>query len=136
MPQMNQAEINRLAPNMFHTLPLIRQVFSHHAPKTFVLEFTGGKEWFGHGIFSLHHSGNALDIRTRTLPDRGVGAQSKYIAVTLQKKLDSCYGAGKYTVLHNDQGPSKPHIHVQYNKGERWSTPGNYDGGKNVRNLA
>jgi len=133
---MTQVDLNRLAAHMSKALPIIRQVFSQHAPKTFVLEFTGGKEWFGHGLFSLHHSGNALDIRTRTLPDHGVGALSTHIATTLQKTLDTTYGVGKYRVLHNDQGPSKPHIHVQYNKGEKWSTPGDYDGASSVKNLA
>ncbi len=132
---MDQAELNKLAPHMQHVLPVIRQVFSQHASNSFKVEFVHGKEQFGHSVWSLHHSGNAVDIRTKTLPDKGVGALSLQIANALRKKLDSIYGARKFTVLHNDQGPSQPHIHVQYNAGEKISTPGDYEG-KNVSNLA
>lgn len=101
-----------------------------YAPVGFVVEFTSGKEWFKHGMFSLHHSGNAVDVRTRTLPDGGVGNISAHIATVLQEALNSRIGPGKYTVLHNDQGPAKPHIHVQYNKGGRWSEPGDFGGSR------
>ncbi|HEY6370019.1 MAG TPA: hypothetical protein VIX37_05530, partial [Candidatus Sulfotelmatobacter sp.] len=87
-------------------------VFRRYAPGVTV-EFTGGKEWFHHGMFSLHHSGNAVDVRTRTLPDHGTGSVSVQIAAALQQALDTSFGRGKYTVLRNDQGPAKPHIHVQ-----------------------
>lgn len=39
-------------------------------------------------MFSLHHSGNAVDIRTRTLPDHGIAALSKHIADDLQHALN------------------------------------------------
>jgi len=57
-------ELRWLDPAMTRVLPIIRQVFAQYAPQGFALEFTGGKEWFGHGKVSLHHSGCALDIRT------------------------------------------------------------------------
>lgn len=123
---MNQSELRWLSPPMTQTLPIIRQVFSQYAPPGFLLEFTGGREWFQHGLLSLHHSGNALDVRTRTLPDHGVGGTSAQIATVLQDALNARLGRGKYTVLRNDQGPAKPHIHVQYNRGGRWSQPGDY----------
>jgi len=102
-------------------------VFLQHAPKAFKVEFTAGKEWFHHSMWSLHHSGNALDIRTRTLPDAGVGVVSKRIANALQQALNTRFGKHKYRVLYNDQGPTKPHIHIQYSHGGRWSEPGDFE---------
>jgi hypothetical protein len=127
---MSQDGLRWLDPPMAQVLPIIRQVFSQHAPAGFVVEFTAGKEWFKHSMFSLHHSGNAVDVRTRTLPDGGVGAISAKIATVLQAALNTRRGHGKYTVLRNDQGPAKPHIHVQYNKGGRWSEPGDFGGSR------
>jgi hypothetical protein len=86
---MNQSELSRLDPAMKRALPIIEQVFRQHAPAGFVVEFTAGKEWFHHAMFSLHHSGNAVDIRTRTLPDHGVGNLSATIATFLQRALDA-----------------------------------------------
>jgi hypothetical protein len=77
-------------------------------------------------MYSLHHSGNALDIRTRTLPDAGVGSLSSIIAKALQAALDKRFGLGAYTVLRNDQGPKQLHIHIQNNKGGRWSQRGDF----------
>jgi hypothetical protein len=107
-------------------LPIIEKVFKEHAPSNFRLGYTAGKEWFKHGMWSLHHSGNALDIRTKTLPDRGVGDLSAKIARILRTALAARLGSKSYTVLYNDQGSQEPHIHVQFNKGERWSQPGDY----------
>ena len=127
---MDQSELRWLDPAMAQILPIIRQVFEQYAPVGFVVEFTAGKEWFGHSMFSLHHSGNALDVRTRTLPDGGWGSLSAHIATVLQEALNRHLGLGKYKVLYNDQGPTKPHIHVQYNDGGRWSEPGDFGGSR------
>jgi len=121
---MEQSELRWLNPAMALALPIIRQVFAQTAPAGFVVEFTAGKEWFQHGMHSLHHSGNALDIRTRTLPDGGLGGISSHISTVLQQALDTRLGRGKYKVLLNDAGRHKPHIHVQYNQGGRWPEPG------------
>jgi hypothetical protein len=123
---MDQSQLNSLAPEMSRVISMIEQVFRRYAPPGFVVEFTAGKEWFHHAMWSLHHSGNAVDVRTRTLPDGGVGGLSIHIATVLQRSLDSGFGPGQYRVLRNDAGPSKPHIHVQYNKGGRWSEPGDF----------
>src|SRR5215469_18514360 len=122
---MGQRELRFLDPAMTPVFPIIKKVFERRTSK-FKVEFTAGKEWFKHSMFSLHHSGNAVDIRTRTLPDHGIIALSKHIADDLRHALNTSLGKGKYTVLWNDQGPSKPHIHVQYNKGGRWSEPGDF----------
>jgi hypothetical protein len=84
-------------------------------------------------MWSLHHSGNAVDVRTITLPDGGVGSISAQIATALQETMNARPGRGRYTVLRNDQGPTKPHIHVQYNKGGRWSEPGDFGFGNPER---
>jgi hypothetical protein len=123
---MNQNELKWLAPEMRQAMPTVERVFRQFAPRGFAVELTAGKEWFHHAMWSLHHSGNAVDLRTRTLPDRGVGVLSGHIARVLQDSLDSGFGRDIYRVLLNDAGPLKPHIHVQYNKGGRWSEPGDF----------
>ncbi len=126
---MEQVELQWLAPAMKQVIPIVQQVFRQCAPAVKV-EFTAGKEWFHHGMYSLHHSGNAVDIRTRTLPDHGIGGISAHLATTLQRALDTRFGKHKYTVLRNDQGPTKPHIHIQFNAGGRWSEPGDFGGSR------
>jgi hypothetical protein len=115
-----------LSPAMSAVLPIVDGVFQRSAPSGFVVEFTAGQEWSGHDLFSLHHTGNALDIRTRTLPDHGVGALSRRIKDELQREFDRRFGRGRYLALWNDQGPSKPHIHVQFQGGLRISPPGDF----------
>lgn len=126
---MDETELRWLDPAMNQAIPIIRQVFRQLAPAGFAVEFAAGKEWFQHGMWSLHHSGSAVDIRTRTPPDRGVGALSANIAAVLQDTLNVRLGKGMYRVLRNDQGLAKPHLHIQYNKGGRWSEPGDFGTG-------
>jgi hypothetical protein len=126
---MEQVE-SRLTPPMQQAVPIIRRVFAQYAPKDVELEFTAGNEWHNHSRWSLHHSGNAVDIRTRRLMDHGVGILSTLMGNFLQQALDSQLGVGRYLVLVNDQGPMFPHIHIQYNPGARMSTPGDYDGNR------
>ena len=112
---------------MLAVLPVVDSVFARFAPAAFKIEFTAGQEWFNHNVWSsLHHSGNAIDIRTKTLPDHGIGSTSRHIAEQLQRELDSRFGRRRYTVLWNDSGPTKPHIHVQFNSGLRMSEPGDF----------
>ena len=126
---MERGELH-LDPAMAVVLPIVDQVFKQCGPPDFKVEFTAGKEWFHHGLWSLHHSGNALDIRTKTLPDGGIGAVSARIAKLLQQELDTRLGPKRFKVLLNDQGPAKPHIHIQRNKGGRWSEPGDFGGSR------
>ena len=116
----NADDLN-LDVNMVLVIPLIREVF-----KGVNLHFTAGWELSGHGKRSLHHSGNAVDIRTKTLADKGVGIISFLMAHHLQEAIDKKFGSGNYLVLYNDAGPDKPHLHVQFNAGGRWSAPGDY----------
>jgi hypothetical protein len=64
---------------MRQALPTIERVFSQSADPGLSVEYTSGKEWFHHAMWSLHHSGNAVDVRTRTLSDHGIGALSAHI---------------------------------------------------------
>ena len=116
----NADDLN-LDVNMVLVIPLIREVF-----EGVDLHFTAGWELYGHGRRSLHHSGNAVDIRTKTLADKGVGIISLLMAHHLQKAIDKRFGAGNYLVLYNDAGPDKPHLHVQFNAGGRPGAPGDY----------
>lgn len=125
---MRQRQIERrLSPSMQQAIPIIRRVFKQYAPRRVELEFTAGQEWYNHSRWSLHHSGNAVDIRTKNLADRGVGVLSTLMGYFLQQELNHNFGSAKYLVLVNDQGPMFPHIHIQYNPGARMSTPGDYD---------
>jgi hypothetical protein len=124
---MSHNDPNSLSPEMQRALPIIRDVFRQYAPPGFKVEYTACKEWLGHGMFSLHHSGNAVDIRTKTLPDAGIGTASQQIKTALQAALNTRFGSGKYAVLRNDAGPTRPHLHVQYNKGVRMSEPVDFD---------
>lgn len=133
---MRQRQIeSRLSPPMQQAIPIIRSVFKRYAPRRVELEFTAGKEWYNHSRWSLHHSGNAVDIRTRKLADGGVGMLSTLMGHFLQQELNSQLGSAKYLVLVNDQGPMFPHIHVQYNPGARMSTPGDDDGKRRSRSV-
>jgi len=116
-----------LSPHMKRALPIIKETFHRCSLKGIKLEFTAGQEWFHHGKWSLHHTGNALDIRTKTQPDGGVGLISAVLGFHLQQALNLRLGKGKYLVLVNDRGPKYPHIHVQYNLGARASEPGDHN---------
>jgi len=129
---MDHAE-QRLTQEMRKALPVIRRIFQQYGPPGFKLEFSAMQEWHNHGLRSLHHSGNAVDVRTRTLPDHGIGVISVCIWKFLQDALDAQFKPHEFTVLLNDQGPTKPHIHVQYNAGARKTTPGDYDEKKRSR---
>jgi hypothetical protein len=112
---------------------IIEEVFTEFGPKGFKVEYTEGRECFGHGFWSLHHSGNAVDVRTKTLPDKGVGQESLSICKSIQGKLDRTFGKGSYRDLWNDRGKSQPHLHVQYSRGTRQSAPVDAPGVGNTR---
>lgn len=112
-----------LSPQIKKAIPVIISTFEKYAPEKFKVEFTAGQEWYHHSHKSLHHSGNAIDVRTKTLPDHGVGIISSLIGYHLQQALNSKFPKW-FLVLVNDQGLNAPHIHVQFNPGSRMTTPG------------
>lgn len=107
---------------MSRALPVIEKVFKQYAPQGFQVRYTAGRE-HGHSFASFHHSGSAVDIKTNSLPDNGLGTVSSHIATALQGALNTQLGSGKYWVIRNDAGPKAPHIHVQYQKGQQKSDP-------------
>ena len=116
-------DTRELSLDLQRALPFIEQAFAELAPSGFAVEYTEGRECFGHKFWSLHHSGNAVDVRTKTLPDKGVGQESLRICRSIQEKLDRTFGKNSYLTLWNDRGIRQPHIHVQYNRGTRQSAP-------------
>ncbi len=64
---MDQSDLRFLDPAMTLVLPITKKVFEKRVPG-FRVEFTAGKEWFKDSTYSLNHSGNGVDTRTRTLP--------------------------------------------------------------------
>lgn len=109
---MSQCELKWLDPAIKRPLPIVKRAFRRHAPAVFAVQFTAGKQWFHHGMLSLHHFGNAVDIRSWTLPEGGVDGLSAKVANILRQALGARIGWGKHSVLRNNQGTTKPHILV------------------------
>jgi hypothetical protein len=90
-------DVGKLTTHMKMALPIIEQVWKRYAGQV-KLEYTataGQKEFWHHSFWSWHHSGNAVDIRTKTLPDKGVGIISALIGPYMQDALNSRLGKGK-----------------------------------------
>ena len=88
-------------------------------PSYFIV-ITGAQEWSGHCLFSLHHTGYAVDIQTKNLPDSGVGRFTESLATAVRRLLGP-----DYVVLSREPGHA-PHLHVQYQRGRRVAPPGDY----------
>ena len=98
------------SPEMKAVIPIANKVYKKHVGHN--PHITGGQEWFGHCMWSLHHTGYAVDFRTIDLPGGGIGKTATTIANEIRKLLGKEY----YVLLHHD----KPyHLHVQYRKGVR-----------------
>ena len=110
-----------LQPQIKDKLNLISDVFRKHTHNpAYQITITAGQEWHhGHGLFSLHHTGFAVDLRTSDLHGGGTGLTAKAIAKELQEKLGPNYYVQRETV--------QPHIHVQYSPGLRMSNPGDFN---------
>jgi hypothetical protein len=67
------ASIIGLRPEITSKLETIQRVFRRYLVKPdYAIGITGGQEWSPkHGLFSLHHTGFAVDVRTRDLPGGG-----------------------------------------------------------------
>ena len=110
-----------LQPQIKDKLTLISDVFRQktHNPR-YTIAITAGQEWHhGHGLLSLHHTGFAVDLRTRDLPGGSGGHIAKTIASELQQKLGSNYFVQLET--------ARAHIHVQFSPGLRISNPGDFN---------
>jgi hypothetical protein len=103
-------------------LGLIQEVYRRvTGNRNYQINIRAGQEWNSkHGLFSLHHTGFAVDVRTSDLAGGGVGPLARQIAGELQSKLGNRY----FVLLHKP--PDPPHIHVQYSAGIRMSSPGDW----------
>jgi hypothetical protein len=112
-----------LRPEITSKLASVQKVFRRCSKiPQYQISIKGGQEWNPkHGLFSLHHTGFAVDIRTRDLPGGGTGTTAKAIRDALQNELGSAY----FVLLHLP--PDPPHIHVQFSGGLRMSSPGDWN---------
>ena len=103
-------------------LDLIQDIFRRNSGNPhYRINIRAGQEWSPkHGLFSSHHTGFAVDIRTRDLAGGGFGNVAHLVANELQRMLGHDY----YVLLHRP--PDPPHIHIQYNRGIRMSSPGDF----------
>ena len=117
----SRGSLKGLRPEITSKLDLIRQVFQHYTGPNYQISITAGQEWNPkHGLFSLHHTGFAVDIRTRDLCGGGTGPVAQQIAKALSERLGNHY----FVLLHRP--PDPPHIHIQYRRGIRISSPGDF----------
>jgi len=70
-------------------LALIQEVFRQQLNnKNYQINIRAGQEWNPkHGLFSLHHTGFAVDIRTRDLPGGGTGYIAQRIAAEIEAEI-------------------------------------------------
>ena len=124
----SRGSISGLRHEITSKLTIVQETFQQFAGKNYQVEITAGQEWNAkHGMFSLHHTGFAVDIRTKDLPGGGYGPMAQLIRDTLKNKLGSQY----YVLLHKP--PDAPHLHIQFRPGVRMSSPGDWPGPKLVR---
>lgn len=104
-------------------LDIIQDVFRRYSGNpNYQINIRAGQEWNPkHGLFSSHHTGFAVDIRTRDLAGGGFGNVARLVAKELQRALGE---KDYYVLLHKP--PDEPHIHIQYNRGIRMSSPGDF----------
>src|SRR5262245_30626310 len=78
-------------------LPIIQEIFQQQLGKNYHVATTAGQEWNPkHGLFSLRHTGFAIDIRTKDLPGGGTGNVAKVIRDRLKQRLGTRY----YVLFH------------------------------------
>lgn len=109
-----------LRPEITSKLDVMRAVFEELAGPGYSMTIVAAQEWEDHGPFSLHHTGYAVDLRTKDLLGGGYGAIAEKIAAKLKEKLGKDY----FVLLHTPPAPA--HIHVQFSKGRRVSSPVDY----------
>jgi hypothetical protein len=110
-----------LDPRVQAVLPQIEEIIQKCLGNpTYRVHMTGAQEWKGHGWLSRHHTGFAVDIRTRDFPGGGCGCVAKQVARRVQRALGSRF----YVLLH--MPPDPPHLHVEYRRGARISEPGDF----------
>jgi hypothetical protein len=118
----SRGHMDGLQPQIVDKLPVIAVIFRDvTGNQNYGITITAGQEWHnGHGLMSLHHTGFAVDIRTRDLPGGPLGP----IALQILSRVQAALGSDYWETLH--EGTSSPHLHVQYSPGMRMSNPGDF----------
>ena len=106
---------NRLEPEIVNILPAVQRIFHELSLNgKYELTITGGQEW-GHKVFSKHHTGFAIDIRTQDLPGGGGGIAAHEAKARVEKLLGP-----KYLVILEH---SPYHLHIEFKPGRTVSDP-------------
>jgi hypothetical protein len=99
-------------------LPIVEGVFQLCSRnQKYQITITGGQE-FGHSVFSRHHTGFAVDLRTKDLP----GGSSGPVAMQIEKIVQGRLGSNYFVKL--ERAPD--HLHVEFKPGNRVSDPADY----------
>lgn len=127
----SRGSVSGLRPEIMSKLGVIQEAFQQHAGKNHQIEITAGQEWNPkHGMFSLHHTGFAVDVRTRDLPGGGTGLVAQRICEALKRRLGPHY----YVLLHKPPDPA--HLHIQFSSGIRMSNPVDWPDAKPRKGIA
>jgi hypothetical protein len=112
-----EKEITEIIPTVLSVYKKHAQIWNNkHESKinlAKIAHINGAQEIKGHGCFSLHTTGYAIDFRTIDLPGGGNGSMAKLIAADLRKALGKEY----LVLLHRPPDPM--HIHIQWQHGIR-----------------
>ena len=112
----NSRSTAHLQDEILKILPSVREIFCQFTGNpNYQVEITGGQEW-GHGFFSRHHTGFAVDLRTKNLPGGPRGQIARQICDAVNNQLGEKYFAQL-------EGPEAPHLHIEFKLGTRVSNP-------------
>lgn len=106
-----------LQPELLAAIPRVEAVYREKTGNPhFKVQINAGQEWHqGHAMYSLHHTGYAVDFQTIRLIGGGVGQLARVIATAVRADLGD-----KYRVELEAQ---PPHLHVEYRGGLKMSNP-------------
>ncbi len=90
------AKVNGLRPEILLAVIVADGIYEQYSVKCVITEGTGGK----HREASLHYVGNAVDLRTKSLPSHLIEPVAQQIRVALGEQYD--------VVVEKD------HIHMEY----------------------
>lgn len=108
-------------------LPIVEKIFQRCTRnQKYAITITGGQE-YRHSVFSRHHTGFAVDLRTRDLP----GGSKGPTAMQIKKMVQGHLGQNYFVKMEPD------HLHVEFQPGNQVSDPVDYRAlTGDTRNLA
>lgn len=95
------AKVLGIKPEIILALVVTKDILKSYGCDTVITEATGGTHKHG----SLHYSGEALDIRTKTIPNIALDSVVKDIKVAL---------GDDYDVLLEDRNSLNQHLHIEF----------------------